>query len=149
MSKGEAVMADVLALLSPPKKLKFDNVKSVAANIFDSTSQIASDINNERTSSVLSNEYSKTSPVKKKKRKERQSEQSHGEIDDKEPFERSPKKKIKRRKQGQVEDDHSGNDGNRYHNSPSIYVDFFVKRIASIIIIIIIIIISIKTHIRS
>ena len=53
MSKGEPVMADVLALLSPPKKLKFDNVKSVAANIFDSTSQIASDINNERTSSVL------------------------------------------------------------------------------------------------
>ena len=76
MSKGEPIMADVLALLSPPKKLKFDNVKSVAANIFDSTSQIASDINNERTSSVLSNEYSKASPVKKKKkkRKERQSD---------------------------------------------------------------------------
>ena len=69
MSKSEPVMADVLALLCPPKKLKFDNVKSVAANIFDSTSQIASDINNERTSSVLSNEYSKASPVKKKKKR--------------------------------------------------------------------------------
>ena len=69
MSKGEPVMADILAPLSPPKKLKFDNVKSVAANIFDSTSQIASDTNNERTSSVLSNEYSKASPVKKKKKR--------------------------------------------------------------------------------
>ena len=125
--------------------LKFDNVKSVAANIFDSTSQIASDINNERTSSVLSNEYSKASPVKKKKkRKERQSKESHGEIDDKEPFERSPKKKIKRRKQRQVEDDHSGNYGNRYRNSASIDVDFFVKRISSIIIIIIIISLSLS-----
>ena len=114
MSKGEPIMADVLALLSPPKKLKFDNVKSVAANIFGSTSHIASDINNERTSSVLSNEYSKASPVKKKKkRKERQFEDSHGEIDYKEPFERSTKKKIKRRKlKTKVEDDHSGNDGN-------------------------------------
>ena len=92
-------MADVSAFLSPPKKLKFDNVKSVAANLFDSTSQIASDINNERTSSVVSNEYSKASPVKKKKkRKVHQSEEGHGKIDDKEPFERSPEKKIKMQK---------------------------------------------------